>query len=348
MHNGIRALVCISVLALVANCAEAQPQQSGNVSLEQMKDKLQNLQPQIQDLRTQINAAQQKRQRSTDTAAKFTPEEAKNANAPEGPKSSTRNVDLYGFVMLDSGYDFGQSDASRFDVVRPTRLPCFPGKLAPDGKVVFGLRLTGCGLKTPTPTGDLKTHVEFELFGSGIDAGQTIFRPRHVYGQLGQFGAGQTWTLFVDPDLFPNEVQYWGASGIAWFRNVQVRWMPIRKQRMHLTFATEVPGASADEGIYAQGIELQNVKPKVDTPDFSWQFRDIGYWGYVQLAGRFRKISWVDDLPNPMFHLGGDSLGWGLNLGSNVNLTRIDIERLTSFTVLVLKTTRTMHRRMSP
>jgi hypothetical protein len=231
--------------------------------------------------------------------------------------------------MLDSGYESGQSDPNWSDVVRPTRLPSFPGELAPDGKVVFGMRQTRFGLKTSTLTryGDLKTRFEFELFGTEIDAGQTTFRLRHAYGELGQFGAVQTRTLFVDPGLFPKEVEYWGPSGIAWFRNVQVRWMPIRNERMRLTFAAEGPGASADQRIYAQRIELRNLKPKFFTPDFSWQFREIGDWGYVQLAGLFQKISRVDNSPNPMFHLGGDSLGWGLNLRSDVNLTKTDIGR---------------------
>jgi hypothetical protein len=87
MHNGIRAFVCICVVALVVSCAEAKSQQSGDVSLEQMKDKLQSLEREIQDLRIQINAAHQKSRPPTDTGAKPTSEEGKNANEPGGPKS---------------------------------------------------------------------------------------------------------------------------------------------------------------------------------------------------------------------------------------------------------------------
>ena len=31
----------------------------------------------------------------------------------------------------------------------------------------------------------------------------------------------------MDPDVFPNSLEYWGPTGMVFFRNVQVRWMPI-------------------------------------------------------------------------------------------------------------------------
>ena len=74
----------------------------------------------------------------------------------------------------------------------------------------------------------LKTQFEFELFGTGVDEGQTTFRLRHAYGELGAFGAGQTWSPFMDPDVFPNSLEYWGPTGMVFFRNVQVRWMPVQ------------------------------------------------------------------------------------------------------------------------
>lgn len=86
--------------------------------------------------------------------------------------------------------------------------------------------------------------------------------------------------------------------------------MPIRKGGLHLTFAAERPGASADQGVYAGRIELQNVNPKFDMPEFSWQVRVIREWGYVQTAGIFRKISWVDTGTGP-HNLSDTVLGHG-------------------------------------
>ena len=33
----------------------------------------------------------------------------------------------------------------------------------------------------------------------------------------------------MDIDVFPNSVEYWGPNGMVFFRNVQVRYMPIRR-----------------------------------------------------------------------------------------------------------------------
>jgi hypothetical protein len=130
----------------------------------------------------------------------------------------------------------------------------------------------------------------------------------------------------MDIDVFPNSLEYWGPNGMVFFRNLQFRWMPIRGDS-RLTFAIERPGASADGGVYADRIELQNVKPKFDMPDFSWQARLGRHWGYVQLAGIFRKISWVDLSATTARNLSGDAFGWGLNLTSNVKFTAKDTGR---------------------
>ena len=137
--------------------------------------------------------------------------------------------------------------------MRPTKLPAFANEFAPDGSVYFSVRQTRFGVKSSTPTklGALKTWFEFELFGTGVDAGQTTFRLRHAYGELGQFGAGQTWSPFMDIDVFPNSLEYWGPNGMVFFRNIQVRWMPIQGDS-RMTIALERPGASSDQGVYEE------------------------------------------------------------------------------------------------
>ena len=268
----------------------------------------------------------------TETAPTSAPDvtDAQQPSESSNPTPKKSSIDLYGHVMLDSGYEVGRSDPNWFDVMRPTKLASNPNEFKPDGKVYFSVRQTRFGIKTSTPTqiGDLKTIFEFELFGTGIDAGQTTFRLRHAYGELGQFGAGQTWSPFMDIDVFPNSLEYWGPNGMVFFRNVQIRWAPIQNDRTRLIFALERPGASADGGVYADRVELQNVKPKFDLPDFSGHVRISREWGYVQVAGILRKISWVNTAPNPTLDLNGDVLGWGVNVSSNLNFTPDDVARL--------------------
>jgi hypothetical protein len=241
---------------------------------------------------------------------------------------SKSKFEVYGHVMLDAGYNFDQSDPVWFDVVRPTKLPAFDNEFPPDGTTFFGVRQTRLGVRSTTPTklGELKTQFEFELFGTGVDAGQTTFRLRHAYGELGHFGAGQTWSPFMDVDVFPNSLEYWGPTGMVFFRNIQVRWMPI-KGDTRATIALERPGASADQGVYSGRIELQDVAPRFPLPDLSAEYHRATKWGYVELAGIVRYIKWEDQGTDAL-DLSGDAVGWGLNLSSNVHLGEQNVLRL--------------------
>jgi hypothetical protein len=316
-----------TVIMVLFTWTPAQSQDSQNQELQQMKDRMQRLENEMQDLKAQISAAE-----------KMAPIPSATATAPEAggqgkqeveTPAKKSSVDIYGHVMLDSGYDFKTNDPDWFDVIRPTKLNAFPNEFAPDGKVYFSVRQTRFGVKTSTPTrfGDLKTLFEFELFGTGVDAGQTTFRLRHAYGELGQFGAGQTWSPFMDIDVFPNSLEYWGPNGMVFFRNIQFRWMPIRDEHTELILALERPGASADPGTLAGRIDLSGVKSKFDMPDFSGHIRAKQHWGYVQVAGMLRKITWVDTNPNAAVKIGDTVFGWGVNVSSNVNFSKRDVGR---------------------
>jgi len=246
-----------------------------------------------------------------------------------GAQPTESTFRLYGYVMLDTGYDSNQVDPNWYDVLRPTKLPSYKDQFGADGNTYMSVRQTRFGVKSSTPTslGELKTTFEFELFGTGVDAGQTTFRLRHAWLELGQFGAGQTWSPFMDPDVFPNSVEYWGPNGMVFFRNIQIRWMPIQGSTQ-LTFALERPGASADGGNYADRIELESVKAHFPYPDLSAQYRLNGDWGHIQVAGIVRKLEWVDTNPNPTYKLGGSATGWGVNLSSNIKFGKGNVARL--------------------
>ena len=241
------------------------------------------------------------------------------------PKPS---MEIYGFAMLDIGHNVKTINPNWFDTMRVTKLPSFEGQFGEDHNAFSGVRQSRLGVRTTTPTalGDPKTTFEFELFGTGVDEGQTTFRLRHAYGELGAFGAGQTWSPFMDSDVFPNSLEYWGPTGMVFFRNVQVRYMPI-KGDSHLTLALERPGASGDAGVYADRIELQNVKGRFPMPDFSGEFTHGGTWGYVRVAGMLRKMNW-DDVLEDQYELSGSAVGWGLNFSSNLKPTPNDVVRL--------------------
>ena len=340
---------------------QAEPQDPQQADIRQLKDKLQQLEQSIQELKAQIHALETKSTLESEVASlKAIAPRSSNVKTPsdvmllttaaepltkqerQEPQEENKvpmeheikpapegSFQMYGFVMFDGGYNFGQIDPNWFDVVRPTKLPAFNNQFGPGGNIFFSVRQTRWGVKTSVPTGigDLKTIFEFELFGTGVDQGQTTFRLRHAWGELGQIGAGQTWSPFMDPDVFPNSIEYWGPNGMVFFRNIQARWTPWRRGDSDFIIAAERPGASADGGVYAGRIELGGVTPQFTLPDISAQGRYAGEKGHVQVAGIFRKISWVDLNKTPALNVHGTVYGWGINTSGNLKFDKADTGR---------------------
>ena len=298
--------------------------------VEQLKLRVQQLEDTLRELKGQISAIEESRtspapQTPQVVDALYTEPAAPGAPAPkpQDPKGES-TFQIYGFAMLDAGYQFKQNDPDWFDVVRPVKLPSFPNEFAPNGNTYFSVRQSRLGIKSSTPTkyGELKTQFEFELFGTGAQAGQTIFRLRHAYGELGHFGAGQQNSTFMDGDVFPNTIEYWGPNGMVLFRNVQFRWMPL-KGRNAVTIALERPGASADQGRFVDRIELSGVKPHFNLPDLTANVRWTRDWGHFQVAGLLKRMAWIDTLDDA-FDLSGSAVGAGLNLTSALNFSKND------------------------
>jgi hypothetical protein len=246
------------------------------------------------------------------------------AVTPADPKPS---MEIYGFAMLDIGHDFKQINPNWTDTLRVTRLPSFEDQFGEDRNAFAGVRQSRLGVRAsfPTDLGELKTTFEFELFGTGVDEGQTTFRLRHAWGELGAFGAGQTWSPFMDPDVFPNSLEYWGPTGMVFFRNVQARWMPVKGEH-DVMLAAERPGASGDQGVYDDRVELDGIRARFPLPDFSGAYKYNQGWGYVRVAGMLRQINW-DDTLDDAFDLSGDAVGWGLNFSANWKPTANDVVR---------------------
>jgi hypothetical protein len=328
------AVASIGIAFLAATrSVRAQEPEKVNPEVQQLKEKLEKLEQTVQELKTQLSAMEQPK--LVHAAARPTPPattpiteaSATTGNNKQEQKTGENTFEVYGFAMLDMGFQFKQNDPDWFDVIRPTKLPAFKDQFAPDGKVYFGVRQSRLGVKstTATPFGELKTQFEFELFGTGVDASQTTFRLRHAYGELGHFGAGQTWSPFMDIDVFPNSIEYWGPNGMVFFRNVQFRWMPL-KGRNAVTIAIERPGASGDQGVFADRIELQGIRGRFDLPDLSGHVRFNRDWGHVQMSGMIRRIRWTDTT-NDQVDLSGRDVGWGATVSSSLKFGKKDTGR---------------------
>jgi len=240
------------------------------------------------------------------------------------------SVEIYGFGMADAIADFKQNNPDWYDVVRPTKLPSVANQYGEDGRFYLSARQSRFGAKAtlPTSNGDVTAQFEFDMFGVGKDAGLTTIRLRHAWGQWKKIGAGQTNSNFMDIDVFPNTIEYWGPNGMLFVRNPQVFYEVYRDGDSRARVAIEAPGASGDAGQFSDRVELQNVRGRFPMPDLTGHYRLARKWGYVQVGAALRKIAYDDLLPNDQFDLSGHVWGWGVSISSNVKVTPNDVLRL--------------------
>jgi hypothetical protein len=239
-----------------------------------------------------------------------------------------KSLEIYGFAMTDLGFNFDQINPAWFDALRVTKLPISKNQFGTNGNTYFSVRQTRFGVKgyMPTPLGEMTAVFDFDLFGVGVDEGQTTMRVRNAYGEVGRVLVGQANTPFMDGDVFPNTMEYWGPTGMVFFRNIQIRYAAMQGAN-ELFIALERPGASADAGPYQGRIELDSVSSHFPLPDLSAHFKKTGDWGHVQLAGMLRYIGWKDLNTSGIYDISGNVIGWGLHLSTVLNLTKMDVFR---------------------
>ena len=81
--------------------------------------------------------------------------------------------------------DFNQVDPNWADTLRPSKLPSSENQFGNDGRFGLSAKQSRLGVRAelPTANGPIKTQFEFDLYGTGPDAGQTTIRFRHGWGQ---------------------------------------------------------------------------------------------------------------------------------------------------------------------
>lgn len=243
---------------------------------------------------------------------------------------------IYGFAQLDYIQDFNRVFPLANTTLRPTRIPTVDGLYGADGEAILSVQQSRFGVDGAFPVGgnSVNTKFEIDLFGVGDDEGQTTIRLRHAYGEYGNFLAGQTHSLFMDIQVFPNIIDYWGPNGMVFLRNPQIRWTPIRGKHT-LAIAIENPTNDIDVGrfsrvIDALGLEIGTVSR---APDVTMRYRLSGDRGHIQAAGIIRQEGYetlsftppgggaiipLDNRPRETF------TGYGINVSTNVNVREQD------------------------
>ncbi len=341
MEGKLRNIVPLAVsLALAAGTAHAATDAERIQALEQQ---LQQQKAIMEEQQRTLELMQQELQRLKgdvplqESAVHADPEAAPApiavAPAPTDQVQETLlGFDLYGFVMADAIYDFKRVDPDWNDTLRVTTIPTTDGQFGEDGEFVFSVRQSRLGIKGEwdTEAGKVTALFESELYGVGGDAGQTTPRLRHAWVTWENFGMGQYWSNFMDADVFPNTIDYWGPTGMVFYRNQQARYtFPMGEDEFAI--ALENPDTALTVGKFRDVCidEVGNscestlgdaVSKYNDIPDLSLRYRDNTDWGHWQLAGIARKLGYENRTTGNKDH----EFGWGINASTVINATARD------------------------
>ena len=207
---------------------------------------------------------------------------------------------LGGYFKTDFIYDLkpaGNSDAfvpSSFPIPQPTNV----------NNSTISVRPTRLSVDLRSPNtwvGDARFYLEADFFGTN----STTPRLRHAYTQVGNVLLGQTFTNFMDPDAFPDTLDFQGPNGLVSIRNPQLRYGFGLTRSLSLYISVEKP--SSDVIFETPQFAAQ---PNAPAPDGAIRLRKEFERGHIQVAGVFRSIAAY--LPPPSVK--SDSVfGWGLN-----------------------------------
>jgi|GEM_PF-857923 len=208
---------------------------------------------------------------------------------------------LGGLVQADFIYSLrplGQETA-----LMPASIPVPNGRTASSA---FSPRPSRFYLRSLTKTkqfGDVKMWLEFDLFNPD---GSTNPRLRHAWLEAGALGVGQTWTLFMDPDAFPNVLEYNAPNAMMQIRQMQLRYSPKLGKHLLGAVSLEQPDSQlrfadstrryAAHGVYPDLVAMLRLGP---TPH-----------RYLRLAALLHPLTYRDPLADQLT----TRLGWGLSL----------------------------------
>jgi hypothetical protein len=175
-------------------------------------------------------------------------------------------------------------------------------------------------VRAPELGGNFRFYYQNDFFGSGSDTGDMKYRIQHIYGQYYGFKAGFTYSVWEDPDSWPDTVDYEGPNAVIFARRPVAQYTYAWNDNWNSTFGLEKPDIFVDlnSGPNAGGRTLTPM------PDlgFNTRYEKAGL-GHVQLSALFRTLGAKDDLGHD-HHV----FGWGLNAGGSLDIGPQDSAQL--------------------
>jgi hypothetical protein len=160
-------------------------------------------------------------------------------------------------------------------------------------------------VRAPGTSGEPRFYFENDFSASG--SAYLSFKARHLYGQFYNLVVGQTYTVFEDPDAWPDTVDYEGPNAAISARRPLIRFMLQLEREWAINLAVEKSDSQVDVTGH-QTATSENHLPDAGL-NIKWARKGLGH---VQLGAIFRELGVSEDT-----HGDQQTLGWGLNLSAN-------------------------------
>jgi hypothetical protein len=249
-------------------------------------------------------------------------------NAPLDPKlkgfipipGTDTMFKIGGYARIDGIVDFANNGNPH--LFTPSTIPV-PGEEGFKGGERSTLETKGTRLslelRRPVPfDSTLRIYTEYDFFDDSTSTTMKL-RVRHFYGQAWNLLIGQTFSAFMDPDAFPDVVDYQGPNGILNRRQPQIRYtQPIIKGDTKFSVFASIE--QPDGNVNTSTDEFAtDATPVNHVPDGVLGFRWEGIRGHIQGSGLFRELSFESD-HGPRKNV----FGWGASLSGALNLFEKD------------------------
>jgi hypothetical protein len=182
------------------------------------------------------------------------------------------------------------------------------GSSAFGGGNQFNINANGSRLsidvRAPEMEGSPRFYYENDFYGSG--GGELPYRLRLLWGKYYNVVAGLTYTLFEDPDAWPDTVDYQGPNAMISLRRPVIYYKGVLHPEWHVNFGIEQPDAQVDTSNDPNATSVNHA------PDVGFNIRwEKSKVGHFQLAMMFRDIGVIGPITGTQ-----EVFGWGVSVSS--------------------------------
>jgi hypothetical protein len=193
------------------------------------------------------------------------------------------------------------------------------GESTEGGGHQFNVNARGSSLRidvrAPDFAGAPRFYYENDFFGSG---GGMSYRVKQLYGEYYNVTAGWTFSVFEDPDAWPDTVDFEGPNAMIFARQPTLRYLLPLNEHWQFNFGVQQPASDIDT------FDVPNVTAVNHAPDGGFNVRwEDKKRGHVQMAAIFRDVG----ANSPT--LGNQKVfGWGLMGATSLNVFEKDSVQL--------------------